>query len=469
MRKFACVLLGLLFPVSAAADLVTITSPLPTPDQLITDGCIHVYALAQSDAGAKIKGWHIYVDKKDTGYRAPNTARVNARVCVPTVSIGTHTVFARAWSSTGSFGDSIPVSVTISGDFSIVAPRDEALSPVAGQSFNNGLIRVSASAYHPYPLTKWIVYVDGQRAFVSYLQAVQVKTDVPVSLGTHRVTVKIWDVNNNVRSYTAKGVVVTQDPMNVTNFVKPPSTAITLSNLDDAGVIKWQAPKTGGAASCRNADLVCNASAPWAVMAPVQFVATPTPLPVASDGMAAVYQTLPGTEPYGNALYGSRIFDIDPTRTHFVVDLWVMPTSTNEQTVELDLWQTINGTTFMFGTQCNFASGHWDFWDDTPTLPPDHPHWRKIFPTPQNNDLVCNLKPNEWTHLRYHMVHDATSYRFISLEVNGVDHSLAELAPSGTTIRSWLDDGTAVQVQLDSNLSATPFGLYVDNYNVTKW
>lgn len=204
-------------------------------------------------------------------------------------------------------------------------------------------------------------------------------------------------------------------------------------------------------------------------MKSVQHVTTPSPLPVASDGTAVLFQTLPGTEPYGNALYGSTIFDNDPTRTHFVVDMWVMPTSSNVQTVELDLWTVVNGVTFMFGTQCNFASGHWDFWDDTPTAPPGHPHWQKLSPTPQNNDLVCNLQPNQWAHLRFDMSHDASSYRFNSLEVDGVNHPLSELPASLPSPRPWKDDGTAVQVQLDSNASATPFSVYIDNYNLTKW
>jgi len=122
----------------------------------------------------------------------------------------------------------------------------------------------------------------------------------------------------------------------------------------------------------------------------------------------------------------------------------------------------------MMGTQCDFASGHWDFWDDTPQNPPAHPHWQRVFPTPQNNDLVCNIKPNKWTHVRINAAHDARSYHFVSIEIDGVNHSLSALPASQTTPRGW-PNGTAVQVQLDSNNSATPFDVYIDNFNVTKW
>jgi hypothetical protein len=461
-----------LFPIVATAETVTITSPSPSAGQVFTNGCIQVYALAQSDVGASIKAWHIYVDQKDSGFRANNTKRINARLCVPAVSIGKHTVKVTAWSTNEVAGSSAAAQVTISGQYKIVAPNGEGLSPVSGQSFNNGLIRISAGVYSPYPLTKWIVYIDGIRAFTSYEGAIQVKTELEASVGTHKVTVHLWDVNQVMVSYTASNVHVTKDPMNIQPFVTAPSTAITLRNLDDKGAlqgaVKWHGPFTGAAASCRGADLVCAAMAPVAVAKSVQFVPTPSPLPVASDGMAALFQILPGTEPFGNAGYGTAIFDNHPTKVNYVSDMWVMLTSTNIQTLELDLSFSANGKEFMMGTQCNFASGHWDFWDDTPAVLPAHPHWQKVSPTPQNNDLVCNIQPNQWTHLRFNMAHDATSYHFVSIEIDGVNHSLSEL-PASLTTRRRSTNGTAVQAQLDSNNSATPVSGYIDNFNITTW
>jgi hypothetical protein len=472
MYRLAGVLLGILFPIVAAAETVTITSPSPTAGQLITNGCIQVFAVAKSNVGAGISGWRVYVDGKATAFRALNTARISTRVCVPSVSIGNHTVKVRAWSANQVFGDSPLVNVTISGAYKIVAPSGEALTPTTGQSFNNGMIRVATSAYSPYQLTTWIVYIDGQRAFTSYPGAIQVKVDLEVPLGTHTVTVHVWDVNQVMRSYTATNVFVTKDPMNIPPFVKPPSTAITLRNLDDKGAlqgaVKWHGPFTGAAASCRGADLVCKATAPVAVAKSIQFVPTPLPLPVASDGMVARFQILPGTEPFGNAGYGTSLFDNHPSKVNYVSDMWVMLTSTNIQTLELDLSFSMNGKEFMMGTQCDFASGHWDFWDDTPAVLPAHPHWQKVFPTPQNNDLVCNIQPNQWTHLRFNMAHDATSYHFVSLEIDGVNHSLKEL-PASLTTRRRSTNGTAVQVQLDSNNSATPFSVYIDDFNITTW
>src|SRR5690348_10096173 len=106
MYRLAGLLFGILFPIVATAETVTITSPSPTAGQVITNGCIQVYAIAQSDVGASITGWRIYVDGKSTSFRAPNKARINTRVCVPSVSIGKHTVKVRAWSANLVFGDS---------------------------------------------------------------------------------------------------------------------------------------------------------------------------------------------------------------------------------------------------------------------------------------------------------------------------------------------------------------------------
>ena len=468
MLKLAGILLGILFPIVTAAETVKITSPSPIAGQVITNGCIQVFAVAQSSDGAKITAWRIYIDNVASPFKAPNTSRINTRICVPSVSIGTHSVQVRAWSANNVSGASPVVKVNISTAYQIVAPASEPLSPATGQSFDNGLIRVATSAFSPYQLAKWIVYVDGQEAFSSYPGAIQVKTNLEVAAGIHDVIVKLWDVNNRTVSYSASNVSVTQGVMVVPPFVQPPSTAVTLRNLDDegalAGAVKWHGPFTGAAASCRGGDEICAAKAPVAIAKPVQFVPTPEALPVASDGMVALFQVLPGTEPYGNAGYGTTIFYDQPTKVNYVSDMWVMLTSTNIQTLELDLAASLNGKEFMFGTQCDFASGYWDFWDDDP----GKSGWREIIPASQNNDLVCNLQPNQWVHLRFNMFHNATSFQFVSVEIDGVNHALTELAPSLTS-RKRSGNGTAVQVQLDSNRSATPFEVYLDDFNITTW
>jgi hypothetical protein len=470
VTKLCVLVLALsLFSIVAAAEVVTITIPSPTTGQIITNGCIPVFAVAGSDVGSKITAWNVFVDGVSR-FSAQNTARINARICVPAVSTGSHMVQVKASSATGGAGVSPSIPVSISSVFRIVAPKDEALAPVAGQSFTNGLIRVSASAESPNQISAWGVYIDGVRVFTSFKGAPQVKQYFEVPVGTHNVIVKVWDINGVVRSITATNVLVVKDPMNSDAFVKPPVTAITLANLDRAGALGWKAPKTGGAASCRGDDLVCIAKAPVAIANPVRFVANPLALPVASDGASALFETLPGTEPFGNALYATGSFDNDTVRGHFVLDVWVLPTSANIQTFEIDLVSTIAGKTFMMGTQCNVSAGYWDFWDESAqsATHPLPPHWQHVTPKPSNNDLICDPKPNQWMHLRYHIERGATTYQFVSLELNGVNHSLSELPPSSSRDRGWAD-GTALQVQLDTNSSTTPYKVYIDKLNLTKW
>ena len=55
MFKLAGVLFGLLFTTFATAETVTITSPSPAAGQVFVNGCIQVYAIAQSDVGAKVR------------------------------------------------------------------------------------------------------------------------------------------------------------------------------------------------------------------------------------------------------------------------------------------------------------------------------------------------------------------------------------------------------------------------------
>jgi hypothetical protein len=116
------------------------------------------------------------------------------------------------------------------------------------------------------------------------------------------------------------------------------------------------------------------------------------------------------------------------------------------------------------------AAGYWDFWDDEAqsATHPQPPNWIHVTPKPGNNDLLCNPTPNQWMHLRFHLVRGDTTYQFVALEVNGVNHSLSELPPFHPRDLGW-GDGTGVQFQLDSNYSATPFKFYIDRLDLTKW
>jgi hypothetical protein len=469
MSKLLVVLFFFASVISAAAEVVSVTLPSPTNGLVITNGCIPVYAEAKSDIGSQITGWRVYVDGVSK-YVLSNTSRVHTLICVPTVTTGAHKVTVKAWSKTGVSGAAPSIGVTINNVFQIVATKAEPLSPAPGQSFTNGLIRVATAVESPYQISAWVVYIDGVKRFTSFQGAQQVKHYFDVPVGTHKVTVKVWDINNSVRSYSASNIFVVKDPMNTDAFVKPPSTATTFTNMDRQGALGWKTPKTGGAASCRGDDLLCIAQAPIAIAKSVQFLADPSPLSVTSDGTSAVLETLLGTEPYGNALYGVNNFENDSSHGHFVWDLWVMPTSANIQTFEIDLASTVGGLTYMMGTQCNVAAAYWDFWDDTAqsSTHPLPPHWQHATPKPENNDLVCNPQPNQWMHLRYHIVRGSGTYQFVSLEVDGVNHSLSELPVSSPRDRGW-SDGTRIQLQLDSNASATPFRLYIDKMNLTKW
>lgn len=469
MTRFLYLFLWLTISISAMAEVVTVTLPSPTNGQVITDGCIPVYADAKSDAGARIVAWRVYVDGISK-YYVQNTSRVHTLICVPTVTTGSHKVTVKAWSANSVAGSAPSVGVTINNNFQIVPPKTEPISPASGQSFTNGLIRVATAVESPYQISAWVVYIDGVKRFTSFHGSPQVKQYFNVPVGMHKVTVKVWDVNNAVRSYSASNVWVAKDPMNSSAFVTPPSAALTFWNMDRQGALSWNYPKTGGAASCRGDDALCIAMAPIAKMSPAQFVANPSPLPVANDGASVVLQTLAGTERYGNALYGVGNFDKDTSHGNYVWDMWVMPTSSNIQTFEIDLVSTVGGLTYMMGTQCNVAAGYWDFWDDSAqsSTHPAPPRWQHVTPKPGNNDLLCNPKPNQWMHLRYHIVRGSGTYQFVALEVDGANHPLSELPASTPRSRGW-SDGTRIQLQLDSNYSATPFRMYYENMNLTKW
>jgi len=156
-----------------------------------------------------------------------------------------------------------------------VAPKEEALSPATGQSFNNGLIRVAAWAEHANPISAWVVYIDGNKVFSSVKGAPQVKQYFPVPVGTHKVTVRVWDVNETMTSFYGDRRLGCERSDEHRCLRERSYQRNHILEHGSPGRTELEKPKQE-VASCRGGDLVCIAKAPIAVMNPVRFVANPS-------------------------------------------------------------------------------------------------------------------------------------------------------------------------------------------------
>ena len=161
---------------------------------------------------------------------------------------------------------------------------------------------------------------------------------------------------------------------------------------------------------------------------------------------------------YSNALFWRKIGAQD-WASNYNFDFWVYldGQSWYAQTLEYDFFQFVNHREYMFGSQCDYASGHWDIWNQATN------HWVQ---TP----IACyKLKPYVWHHIvwQYHRTPD-TLMHYDWLAVDGDWHQLNWAEPSGWLPSGWGDD-MGVQWQLDTASAPLAFHEWIDKVNLKIW
>jgi hypothetical protein len=64
-------------------------------------------------------------------------------------------------------------------------------SPLAGSAITTSTVHVAGSASSGYPVTLTQIYIDG--VWRANATASTIDTSLPITVGTHRVTVQGWD------------------------------------------------------------------------------------------------------------------------------------------------------------------------------------------------------------------------------------------------------------------------------------
>ncbi len=163
--------------------------------------------------------------------------------------------------------------------------------------------------------------------------------------------------------------------------------------------------------------------------------------------------------------------------SNFTFDFWVQlynssaALPTNIQALEFDTFQFIKtsgrGTEYMFGTQCNYASGVWQVWNQQAGT------WNSA-------GITCVFfQPNVWYHITWHfhrtkdklMHYDSLSivqYNTSNQPVSTNTYALNIAYPSGPMPSGWTSN-MGVQFQMDSNASGGQLQEYVDAVTLTAW
>jgi len=161
---------------------------------------------------------------------------------------------------------------------------------------------------------------------------------------------------------------------------------------------------------------------------------------------------------WANALWWNKL-GARPDDSNFVWDFDFLlddASLTAAQALEFDLFQFRDGYNYMMGSECNYASGVWDLWNEATG------RW-------QPTSTPCpKFQPGVWHHIQWYgqRTPGTTTYTFVSLTVDGTTYSLNQSFSAKNV--GW-DGQVGVQFQLDVNASGQAYEEWVDNVTVTTW
>ncbi len=167
--------------------------------------------------------------------------------------------------------------------------------------------------------------------------------------------------------------------------------------------------------------------------------------------------------------YGGERFHIylgdahrDGKSTHFTLDTWVYFNKVaNVNNIELDLNQvTLSGNTVIFGMQCNFGKGMWQY----VTNHSGHPHWN-------NSNVACTRKiwkGDAWHHviLKYHR-DSAGNVTYDSVTFDTKVHKFVGASGPSVFGLGWGIGRQVVNFQIGGTKTSSGATAYLKNLTVT--
>ena len=298
---------------------------------------------------------------------------------------------------------------------------------------------LSANASSHYTITGWHIYVDGNNVY-SGGQTNSINATVNASPGTHQVVTRAWD------SSGAYGTVTEQ--ITVTSggggggggggLPSPPPGATVFSNIDDRG--NWN--------YCHNPGCAGGSGSGSYWMARNQN-------PPSRDGASTEFFN---SGVWANALWWQKLGANDGVH-NFLWDFYINlddASHNGAQSLEFDTFQFVHGYNYMIGSQCDYAAGVWDTWDEASG------HWI-------HTSISCpRFSTNTWHHIQWYVTTNtnAHTYTYVTLVVDGNAHAV-NVTRNAKNL-GW-SDNLGVQWQLDVNASGEGYHEWVDKVTLTVW
>lgn len=161
-----------------------------------------------------------------------------------------------------------------------------------------------------------------------------------------------------------------------------------------------------------------------------------------------------GPTPYSNALWW-RELGPDAKPTHFNYDLYFyLEDASAPEALEFDVNQTIDGTRYVFGTECSYRNtGHWQIWNSKGN------RWF-------NTDVPCPpVSSKTWHHLVWQFERVNGQAHFIGVTLDGKYSAVEKYFDP----EKFGKEGVSVAVQLDGDSRQTPYKLWLDKVSLITW
>ena len=163
-----------------------------------------------------------------------------------------------------------------------------------------------------------------------------------------------------------------------------------------------------------------------------------------------------GSDPYSNVLHWTK-FGAQGAYRHFMFEFYIFGNldMNNAQNLEFDFWQSHNGRKYMFGTQCNYAKGIWQGWNE-----PNN-HWVDL-------PIPCKkFATGAWTRVKWYIERTTDNrMHYISVTVGNTTYAVNHYEPTITT--TW-GESTGLQFQQDMNKYAVDYTVWIDKARVCMW
>jgi hypothetical protein len=213
-----------------------------------------------------------------------------------------------------------------------------------------------------------------------------------------------------------------------------------------AQTVKSQIQRMTGWQSC-DACAGTNGAGPSASLSTSAGIKSPS-----LSGNSRVFSLSSGT-PYADGLWWKQLGPAN-TATNLRYDLdFYLTTPQYSQALEFDANQANGSHRWVFGTECNIASGNWDVWANAAGS------WK-------STGIPCKAPAAyKWHHLTWEFKRTSTQVIYVAFTLDGVKHYVNRTYPAKSSGVHELN----VAFQMDLRGNHVAYKTWLDNVKLTYW